>query len=130
MPVEEVETTETVEKTTTKKLAICDGCGVNDSSGETNIYKFRSISGKLDQNLYFCDECLNGENLDPMTERVTTPYSEMTQQSREFMQVSFVSAITCSVLGYAAGGIAGVFGGVFLLAILMGIVGLIKNIVR
>jgi hypothetical protein len=130
MPVEEIETTETVERTTTEEITICDSCGINNDSGNVNVYTFRGRSGKFDDNLYFCGECLDNENLSPMADRITTPYSQMVQQPKEATAITIASFTTCCILGYAAGGIGGLVGGAVLLTVLMFIAGILVELVK
>ena len=114
MPVEEIEKTETVEKKTTEKFVICDSCGVNTDS-EDEIYTF---DGKtIDQKLYFCRDCLDQKNTEPMTDRMS--YLGEAEEAQEIAIHSVVSVIGGAILGFAAGGLVGILGGVFLMLILM-----------
>ena len=73
MPVEEIETTETIQKTTTEKIVICDSCGLNSDYDESNVYRFDNE--EISKELYFCEECLNSDNIDPLTDGISIPFT-------------------------------------------------------
>ena len=103
MPKEEIETTETIEKTRTEEVIICDSCGVNSSSDDIYIYKF--LNSEVGE-LYFCDDCLDDKDTKPMTERITTAI----KHDEEDKYATVLTAIlTISVVGFVPlSGIAGV----------------------
>lgn len=68
MPVEEVTETEVVEKTTTEEIIICDGCAINTNSEDINVHSF--YSKELGEDLFFCEECLDLEKKNPISERI------------------------------------------------------------
>jgi hypothetical protein len=125
MPVEEIEKTETVEKKTTEKFVICDACGVN-TEAEDEIYTF---DGKtIDQKLYFCRDCLDQKNTEPMTDRMS--YLGEAKEPQEIAIHGVVSLITVAILGFAAGGLIGIIVGLILFLVLMATGLLIARIVQ
>lgn len=118
MPVEEVETTETIEKKTTEEVTICDACGVNNDS-DSRIYTF--LGQTLNQNLYFCAECLENGNTDPMTDRISTTYIDGNEDPTEISVHVIMSFIGSSILGYGAGGLGGIVAGGILMFVLIAV---------
>jgi hypothetical protein len=105
VPVEEVETTETVQKTTTEKITVCDSCGLNDDSGSIQIHSFSAQ--RFNEKLYFCDECLDSSDLNPITEKFSSFFS---QQKRDalYHPLALVSqSFACQVAGAVIGGVNG-----------------------
>lgn len=106
MPVEEIETTETVEKTTTEKIIICDSCGMSDDSEDIQIHTF-SARG-FNENLYFCEKCLDDTNINPITTKFSSFFSER-EKDRTYLPAAFASQVfACQAVGYAMNGMAGV----------------------
>jgi hypothetical protein len=126
MPVEEVETTETVEKTTKEQFTICDSCGLNDDTGETQIYTF--VGQSLRGDLYFCEECLDGGNIDPMTSRISISSATATERPIAGPVIVFMNLAASFVSAYVVGGTIGILVGLTLCTILMGFTTVILHV--
>jgi len=126
VPVEEVEKTETkaVEETTTEEIIICDSCGMNDDS-ESNLFKFSSRG--IENNLYFCKDCLEKENKEATTGDIDVPYTS-SMDNKETTILSVSMAVTVFILGFLSSGILGIISGLVIFLLSMLVSGIIYEI--
>ena len=123
MPVEEIETTETIQKTTTEKIVICDSCGLNSDYDESNVYRFDNE--EISEELYFCEECLNNDNTNPMTDGITIPFT-----GEKFSPSDTVVILSSATMLFLwSFGISGIFGDRILIRLVVGIVFFILSLV-
>ena len=123
MPVEEIETTETIQKKTTEKIVICDSCGLNSDYDESNVYRFDNE--EISEELYFCEECLNNDNTNPMTDGITIPFT-----GEKFSPSDTVVILSSATMLFLwSFGISGIFGDRILIRLVVGIVFFILSLV-
>ena len=123
MPVEEIETTETIQKTTTEKIVVCDSCGLNSDYDESNVYRFDNE--EISEELYFCEECLNNDNTNPMTDGITIPFT-----GEKFSPSDTVVILSSATMLFLwSFGISGIFGDRILIRLVVGIVFFILSLV-
>ena len=113
MPVEEIETTETVEKTKTEKVWICDGCGLDNNYDDSIIYQFKNK--KLSGDLYFCESCLGKEKQKPINDSISNFYDLDNPKTNSIFSLTI--GVFVFVFGYMANGVVGIFVGFILLAV-------------
>lgn len=116
MPVEEVEEKETklVEETTRKEIVVCDSCGINEDS-DSKLYQFSCQSAE--ESLYFCTECLNSGQTQPVTERLKRFYDDSPKPMGIAMLVS--PFLTIFILGFQNGGFVSALAGIMLFLIIL-----------
>jgi len=123
VPVEEIETTETIQKKTTEKIVICDSCGLNSDYDESNVYRFDNE--EISEELYFCEECLNNDNTNPMTDGITIPFT-----GEKFSPSDTVVILSSATMLFLwSFGISGIFGDRILIRLVVGIVFFILSLV-
>lgn len=126
MPVEEIETTETVEKTNTEKVFICDSCGLDSNSSGSEIYRFTNTH--LKRNLYFCENCFK-EDADASTRKnIEGLIPDIKEDDKVDVVVGLALNLTVVILGYAWNGIGGMILGLILVFILVLAVGILYEI--
>jgi len=126
VPVEEIETTETVEKTKSEKVFICDSCGLDSDSSGSEIYRFTNTN--LKRNLYFCESCFKEDADATSIKNIGKIIPDIKENSKIDTVVVSSLNITVLILGYAWNGVAGVFIGAVLVFILFFVVGILYEI--
>lgn len=105
VPVEEIETTETVQKTTTEQITICDSCGLNDDSEDIQLHTFSAQ--KLSEDLYFCEKCLDNTSINPISNKFSTFFSNR-EKEQTYIHAGFASQVfACQVVGFVMNGLTG-----------------------
>ena len=124
MPVEEIETTETVEKTKTEKVWICDGCGLDNNYDDSIIYQFKNEN--LSGDLYFCESCLGKEKQKPINDSISNFYDLDNPKTNSIFSLTI--AVFVFVFGYMANGVVGIFVGFILLAVFGSVITILYEI--
>jgi len=126
VPVEEIETTETVEKTKSERVLVCDSCGLDSSSSGSDVYRFTNTNIK--RNLYFCEDCFVENGNASSIKNIEGIIPNIREDKKENAIVAVTLNLTVFILGFAWNGIAGIIAGAILVVILALAVGIFYEI--